>query len=509
MRWFLLLLGIGAFFLLARLDNGRLWQDEAETAVLGKNTLMFGYPRAFDGVNRLNPSLSVHKNFAWTYHSWLPMYIAAGSFALFGADTWSARFPFALIGLCSIWLTYLLTKRLLRDPLITQLTVLSLVLCVPFLLHMRQCRYYAPAVFGTLWTILAYWRFLQNKHWAGLELAAALTLLFHSDHGVFAPILATLTLDFLSSRPPAAQFKRGGKILFALILLTVPWILYLDTGQHHKTLAWKEISHHFQFSLRQINHFLLPLFLWGILTLAWRAPFRGIFAPQRRAWRLIGWIAAVGFLFLILAPEQRHFRYLLFLIPFILMVQATLLAAVIRARAVLGIGLALVLLLTDAHYAGPSVLAAQIRPIRAVLSSPDAQIRSLPLEFIGELTHPYRGPIDAVVEQLQKEARPGQTLKAPYEEHPILFYVPGLVVEPVRSPEDFERETYPDWILLRRDWVRQEFTKSRYYEQIKQRYAELVLDAPDIPWQNRPDPGYHKFRTDDKTPPVVLFRRER
>ena len=54
--WLLLFLALGAALLLANLGNGCLWQDEAETAVLGKNILRFGYPRAFDGVNRLNPS---------------------------------------------------------------------------------------------------------------------------------------------------------------------------------------------------------------------------------------------------------------------------------------------------------------------------------------------------------------------------------------------------------------------------------------------------------------------
>ena len=82
--WLILLLAAGAALLLANLGdgNGRLWQDEAETAVLGKNTLHYGYPRAFDGVNRVNSAMPTAAGDAWTYHTWLPMYLVAGSFAL-------------------------------------------------------------------------------------------------------------------------------------------------------------------------------------------------------------------------------------------------------------------------------------------------------------------------------------------------------------------------------------------------------------------------------------------
>ena len=103
--WLIAILLTSCALLLIHLGNGRLWQDEAETAVLGKNILRFGYPRAFDGVNRLNPGLAVAKGDAWTYHTWGSMYATAISFLLLGANTFAARLPFALMGLASIALT--------------------------------------------------------------------------------------------------------------------------------------------------------------------------------------------------------------------------------------------------------------------------------------------------------------------------------------------------------------------------------------------------------------------
>ncbi len=52
------LLIAAALLLLPNLQSsGLLWQDEAETAILGRNILTFGYPKVFDGINRINPSL--------------------------------------------------------------------------------------------------------------------------------------------------------------------------------------------------------------------------------------------------------------------------------------------------------------------------------------------------------------------------------------------------------------------------------------------------------------------
>ncbi|MCM8811746.1 MAG: glycosyltransferase family 39 protein [Candidatus Omnitrophica bacterium] len=509
----LLIVGFATVFLLANLGNGRLWQDEAETAVLGKNILRFGYPKAFDGVNWVNPAMPVRAGEAWTYHTWLSMYAAAASFFLFGTTTEAARLPFALMGVASVWLMYLLAKRAGPDKQFVRWSTFSLVLCVPFVLHMRQCRYYAPAVLFTLWTLLAYLRFLEGCRQSRLELFCALTLLFHSSHGVFIPVMAALLIHFFLHRPAAQPAKKIIPLLSWLAVTTVPWIFYLDSAQHHRgTIDWREVSRHLQFYFRQINKFVFPVIFWGAAALLWRKRFRGLFgaagSDSRRFWQLQGWLAAAGLLFLIFMPEQRHFRYLVFLLPTFVLLQSALWLRVVRSNALIGVPLALLLLMTDAlHHSGLSVLAAQIPAVRQQLSSPDTRIRSFPLELIGELTHPYRGPVDAVVELLRAKGKSGETVKTPYSDHPLIFYT-ELKVEPLRSTEDFMKETFPEWIVLKKDWIPENFRQTPYYRKLQERYGELLLDAPDIPWQNRPDPGYHRFRTDRNVPRITVLRRK-
>lgn len=513
--WLLLLLALGAVLLLTNLgdSNGRLWQDEAETAVLAKNTLRYGYPRAFDGVNRLNPALPLAHGEAWTYHPWLSIYLLAGSFAVLGFTTFAARVPFALMGLASVLLFYRLVQEIAGDRSLARWAALLLVTSVPFLLHMRQCRYYAPSVLLSLWSVWAYGRLLSAQRGSVLELAAALTLLFHANHGVFAPVAAGLAGHFLLTRYPAPEPKPWGRALLAgaaVLALTLPFTFYLQASQHHGGFSWEEIRHHAEFYFRQVNKFLFPIVPWAIVLGIWRPRLSELLgtrgSPLRRAVGIAAALIGIGFLFLFLGPVQRHFRYLVFLIPWLLLIQATLLRGLFQRSRIAGSLAFLLFALTDLHYTGPSSLAARIPAVRGRLSSPDVKPRSLLAEFAGELGSAYRGPMDGVIEILSVRARAGQTIKIPYGDPTVLFYT-DLVLEPVVQPEDFLRETRPDWIVIRRDWIPSAFFQSPYHDSIRKEYREHTLDVPDIPWQNRPDPGYHRFRTDRSAPPVIVYEK--
>ena len=501
--WLAGFLAVGALFLLANLGdrNGRLWQDEAETAFLAKNILRYGYPRATDGVNRLNPSIPLAAGEAWTYHPWLSFYVTATSFKLFGFGTASARLPFAVIGLFSIWLFYRVVRRITGDRSLARWGAFLLTTHVPFLLHMRQCRYYAPSVLFSLWTVLAYWRLLRGKRWAFPELVLAMFLLFHANHGVFLPVLLGLGLHLALNRPDRATLRRAAGAGIIALALTAPFLYYLQSGQHHAGSSWKEISHHAQFYFRQINTYLLPLTVWALPLLVWRSSFRPAWGSRgsqlRESWRLAACLVAAGLIFLIFVPYQRHFRYLVYLIPWLLLVQAALLKQTVRSRRPLGLALAGLLVFTNAHYALPNLL---------LSGQEKGKLRSYPWELLGELTHTYRGPMDGVVELVNREGKPGQTAKIPYEEYTLFLYTP-LRVESFARMEEFARETTPDWIVLRRDWLPGGFLESDYFRRIRGSYREILLDVPDIPWQNRPDPGYHRFRTDPEAPPVRVFKK--
>ncbi|MBU1146958.1 MAG: hypothetical protein KKD11_01255, partial [Candidatus Omnitrophica bacterium] len=74
---------------------------------------------------------------------------------------------------------------------------------------------------------------------------------------------------------------------------------------------------------------------------------------------------------------------------------------------------------------------------------------------------------------------------------------------------DFARESFPEWIIVRNDWAPLKNLSARYRRQIESQYQKIELDYPDIMWENRPDPGYHKFRTVTAWPTKVAVYKKR
>ena len=48
----------------------------------------------------------------------------------------------------------------------------------------------------------------------------------------------------------------------------------------------------------------------------------------------------------------------------------------------------------------------------------------------------------------------------------------------------------------------------RFYESLSLKdYERIVIDYPDIPWENSEDPRNHHFRTVNKEQRVVIYRK--
>ena len=491
-------------------SSGLLWQDEAETAVLAQNTLRFGYPRVSDGMNRINPALVTGPGDCWAYHPWLQFYMTAVAFWLFGPTTWAARLLPALGGIVCMGLTFQITLRIFQHPGVARLTTILTLFSIPFILHVRQCRYYALGIFGTLWVLYAYIQAREGRRYRWWWLAAGLVVLFHSHHGALIPTIAALTLDCWRQGIDRLQRKQAVLAMLAAAALTLPWFLLLNLTQHQGAFSVQEFSHHIQFYGRQINRFIVPVgFLLLVLACRGIRPgswWRQASEPQRGAMRIVGLILLCNLAFIVAIPWQRHFRYLIHLLPLFYMIEAVCLWGWLsRSRWVL-VFVCLMMIATDVlHYSAPYLAAQAIPRVRAKIAREHGLVwpQSLLAKYLYELTHEYRGPLEGIIETLRQQARPGDTVKIPYDDHGIIFYT-GLRVEDLNH---FTAETYPDWIIPREGWVVSEFFASPYWQDVQRRYDRLEIDAPDVIWQNRPDPGYHRFRTATHAPRVVMYHR--
>jgi hypothetical protein len=110
---FALFIIMGAALLFFHAGNYYLWEDEGETALLGRNVMRYGLPYGFDGRNlyEFRGGLCLNREFLPALTPWLQFYWAALSMAVFGESTFGARALFigagspassCSISLCSV-----------------------------------------------------------------------------------------------------------------------------------------------------------------------------------------------------------------------------------------------------------------------------------------------------------------------------------------------------------------------------------------------------------------------
>jgi 4-amino-4-deoxy-L-arabinose transferase-like glycosyltransferase len=521
-KFVLLLLIAGALLLLADLGNIYLWQDEAETAMLSQRLGTFGLPLAFDGRNLIRQApqdVQYTEDYVWVYHPWLPFYLTSLSLSLLGPTTFAARLPYALAGLATVWLLYHSTTRYFHRH-VAMLASTLLLFCIPFALHARQCKYFAFAALFTVATLDAYLRLRDSDspRFALPYFIAAAFFLFQSNFGAFVPLMASIGLHLLASRPRWAELRRFVLAGLILAMCVVPWAIYLQTWARGRfTFDLIRFVGHLAHYAVYITGWVFPvplLMVFGLLLArqyTTPSPDRGEFSVVT-LYLLVGLITV---LFLSATFIWMYFSYIVQLVPLLMVLLAWTVWHVLRRWRLLGYALLAVLITTNFLHAFPYVLPitrqfkwASLAP-RPYLAETDAllaaagQIRSDLRDYGYELVHDYNGPNEGIVKFLHEQADPGDLVVTNYGELPIAFYT-GLDIAGGLSGYRLEAASEAQWIINRRN--------GPYYDELARLIAEgsyesVEIPYPDLPWGNRPVPEYHKFATVHDAPNVVVHRR--
>jgi hypothetical protein len=228
---YLLLGAVGFFLAFCNLDGRLFWSDEAENAVLARSVLKFGVPKVDDGVNHI----SLHgdqfdaRDGVWTWSPWLPEYVTAASFAVFGETTWAGRAPFAFIGWLAVAALGLTAWKIYRSHRVAIAAMLLLGTSEVFLLHIRQCRYYSITVFAEILLLYGLYQILAKNKTGPWLVLAGLTVQFYCNYTIAAanvPLLLVLGWKLFR------QQKRSALPLLIslgiLCLITVPWVLFSE-----------------------------------------------------------------------------------------------------------------------------------------------------------------------------------------------------------------------------------------------------------------------------------------
>ena len=448
-----------------------------------------------------------------------------------------------LFALGTLLLCHALAFEISRDLRVARLASLILVTSVPFLLHARQCRYYAPACFFGSLLVWQYLRALEERRGALLGLAIAATGLFHSHYVVCAGFVLGLAIHFAFTDRRRAILMRFAIAGVVTVLLVLPYLLgFLARGSGQAVPGLDRSLASLGEVLYHINRFVFPLllplalggmsivwWLWdrkqagaGAASMADPSDFKqGAENPSGRvrgglALWLVG-LVSVGLLVTVM--PWFFFRYYVALIPIAAIGQALLLGPILRTHSAVGLAIAFVLLATDgvgrALPIPNKVPLGSVRHMQTGDEDPGEVVgswaRFLPMAgYLFEITRDHVGPLEAVVKYLREHAKQEETIVATYGDLPLQFYTDLKVVGGL-SGENPTPYAKADWLLVRAHTHRSGDGRMKRFiakNLERDRYEVMGLEALDVPYENRPDPIYHKYRQPSEgLPPVKLWRR--
>jgi len=491
-RFFLLLiLFVSLFLFLTNLGGQYLWQDEAQTALISKTILTDGVPRGYDGKNFFSQELGIEygKNYIWKWHTWLPFYVVAIFYRIFGISTFTSRLPFALFGTGSVFLSYLLCKAMWEDKKTAFAAALLLAVSVPFLLLSRQCRYYSMAAFFSLWALYSYVKILDGKKYAYFTYVISSVFLFHANYIYCAPLFFTVLLHCL-------LFNRR-KLLTVLlltaisILINIPWIFWLSEMKYRENYDFRlfQINEMVKFNIKyikQIHQYIFPLYLLlaipatAVVCRMKKHPIQFENSRYRSMlYLLIFFVISTMGALSILGPAP-FFRYLCPLIPIFIIFTACLTVLTVRI-----------------HFSIPIII---IVILIAVSPMKD---------FIYELTHDYKGPIEGIVRFLNENANDDDTVVITYGDMPLKFYTKLRVVGAL-SGEDISVVKDAEWVIIRKHMIGKKAIKATNYLEknlSQEDYKTIILNYPDTAYENREEIAEHNFRTVTNEDGVVIYRK--
>jgi 4-amino-4-deoxy-L-arabinose transferase-like glycosyltransferase len=501
---------LGALLIFAGLGQRYLWDDEAETALLAERVLRFGVPLAWDGASLVSQECGqdYDQNYVWRQTPWLPIYVAASSFKLFGVGTFAARLPFALLGLLAVPSMYLLARRVFHDWTTAHLAAASLLFSVPFLLHVRQCRYYSLAIFASIWILYFFFSLRERPRLGAAGLALSLTMLLHTSQLLFLGAVAGLVLGFLVARFDHAALPWLAAGLAASIALNFPWLLGSDLGGKSGNLLSLNSAATYLTSLIwyvtriEVYAFSAVLLVTALIVVAAMKWARIDFAaPETRACLFLVVFTVAHVLVVALVPFV-FFRYALPLLPVLGLLQARIVRVIAQGSRALAVAVLLLALLIDR---GDLVFGGRL---------------TITLyKFADEIVHHVPGPIEGIVTYLGRAARPGDRVFISYGDLPLRFYT-KLEVRGGQGCQSLAGWPAPEWAIVRFFFrfrpaapgatedagLTIQFLKSEVTES---HYRRIDLPVIDTIWENIPEPDRLVFRVPSNRARVTLYQKIR
>jgi hypothetical protein len=511
-------LALGAILIFANLGNRPLWQDEAETANLGRNVVRTGLPYVTDGVNLISQEerREFGPDMIWRWSPWMQIYMSAAGQLIDPHSTFWARFFFAVVGVACIAATYLFVLSRFGDLAWARTSAALLTVYTPFLLYARQGRYYAA---GGLIVLLILWGFLGD--WKRrlpplLAIGLGLGLLFHANYLLLLSLSPPLLLAAVLLYRKDVSAKRVALAILISCLLIVPGIFLYRMGRQSTLFNIMLIPENIMLYFSDWIMYMIPLPVLAALAWRWKGLFVGRGGPQdpRERFCLFCVLIMMGsFLILALFPQRFH-RYIVHFYPLCMMLLAWAGLALWRfSRPSGALFLVLVGLTNWLHIIPMERLGIVNRPWQndfRMLTSVNIPLKL----YLNEVVYGYPDVNIGLIDFFLKNAKPGQTILAEYDDMPLQYYTPFRVIGGLQGPIDPTEK--PDWVSMRRD-VRvnrdgflfgpREFIENHL--DLARDYERIELPTPDETFGNRAGPQFHSFiPAGPPQKPLVVYKRK-
>lgn len=509
---------ISGILLVGKLGNYALWDDETmvtlaaqgiietgdTTAVHGKNVVAFREGFVLRGLaDRSTPPLS--------------SYVAAASLRLFGPSPFAARIPFAAMGFSLMLLTAYLLLRSKLSPAALGVCFIAILGNTSLMLFLRQCRYYAPAILISTILVLLYIQWKKDR--VQLTVISILfILLFAANYMSCAALLVCLGADYLLFKRKSAPLRLieismcGLTVIPPCLLISMVWNPFgTKFGNYAQANDLMDRLVLFLWNLRDMNraeYFVGGLLLASIpIALIKKDPWiiRGVFF-------ILLYTLAISFVSpqIVKQASVADIRYLAPLIPVGIAVGVRTLLLLFANHQVLAVALAIPVFLTNILNGGGFT---------------NEGVRSVPMEFCGELLSPPEEPYTPVAKWVNENVPLHSSIWVlpDYMTYPLMYHAPNAVyawqLDPKQKSEGqfkdladihFKGLELPDYVIIFGPMVVHVRAMLEQWRQQGADYQEIYrintfwkdLYRPELFWRTfKPITGF-----DSETQAIYIFK---
>ena len=509
------------------LDGSVLQIDEGADTLITTTILKYGLPMHSDGMNSSMMFADVYDGL-FVYRPWVSYYVQAFSLSVLGQTTFAARLPFAIIGLLSVIFFYRFSLKFTGRPLIAFFAAFLLASSIPALIYFRTARYVGIPILLTVLLLNFYIDIYKNKKWNPFPLTVVSIVFFHTMYVEFAGMITGILIHFFMHIRETLPENRYRAAWAAGItgVFSIPWLIFISPMFSHVSQHLASTSTLIDPSLQgfpkrlfgflfQVNNYIFPFILLPLLFL------KRIQTLSMQTSLLI--TCSLTMLLTALPHSMPLQQYIISSFPLLYLLLAILLTNIFPKHPLLQSCLATLLITTNIIHVGP------LFPFKSLVrnnsewfqKSPylenvyasfirEVHIKSVYFDYLYEISHVYKGPLDAVVEFFKTHGKPGDTCYIDSEFESLAFYTGMKMVQ----NQDLKHHHPPDWIVLRgKD---RPFVESGDIDSASRKVKEVLLanshnrvelDAPAIWVNNTYDIQIHEFRSPSSNNKITIYQR--